>query len=151
MSDVKMVKRLLVGASVSVLASMLMSSAALAEDDAAADEGSVSIVVEDTLVDPVAEEVSITLETEVDPELGDPICIECSGEGPDVSIDPIELDGEVIAEEERQNAVPVMATTMDKGSDTAIKPREDRDTTRAARSAQSGETPRWLKKLFKIK
>lgn len=99
MSDVKMVKRFLVGASVSVLAGLLMSSAALAEDDAApvgSDEIDVSITVEDPMVDPVAVEMTMTGEDGSDPELGDPTCADCSTGGPDISIDPIEMVGEVI-------------------------------------------------------
>lgn len=112
MSDVILGKRLLTQVSVSVLAGLLMSSAVLAEDDAAAaggDGNEVSIeVIDPTAVDPLPGDETGTGETGTDSgtdsgedpgELVDPICEDCTVDGPEVVIDPIETEGPVIEED----------------------------------------------------
>jgi hypothetical protein len=176
MSEVLLVKRLLVQASVSVLAGMLMSSASTAEDDAApvgSDENEVVVEVIDPM--PVEEPVGVTGE-EVDVELGDPLCADCSTGGPDVAIDPMEMVGEEVADGGTEDGttpevsidpmemegvvvdVPVEVmqneVTMTGGPDVqrdAVKPEPRGDHGTVARATGSGQNPAWLKNLFKIK
>lgn len=117
-------KRLLQQAGIAALAGLLMSSAVMAEDMGdPPEEVEVEITVDAELGDPAE---GVTLEIEAPGGSGDPAdegvvedgevidggCIECSGgpdievtsdgsgeEGPDVFIDPIEMEGVPVGEE----------------------------------------------------
>lgn len=132
------------------------------------------VVVEVDTTEPTDEVLMVTTEAPVDEaEVVDPICAECSGE-PEISIDPIEMvgepvedgtdetsdgtvepvmaDGEVIdmPVEIMQNAVPEGRPSMPEARGDSIQSvsRGDHGEGAVVRSA-SGETPGWLKKLFK--
>lgn len=165
MSEVLLVKRLLVQASVSVLAGMLMSSAVLAEDDAASGDTDVGIEV----IDPMPIDEPIAIE-DGGVELVDPICADCGTGEPDVSIDPVELDGEDatrpdvtidpieldgevvdVPVEAMQNEVTLSGGPEVQRDAVKAEPRGDHGNNGLARSPNGGETPAWLKNLFKVK
>lgn len=103
-----LVKRLLKQASVSVLAGLLMSSAVLAEDitePVVEPEGEVSITVEDETAGPDVTLDPIEFEGEV---VYDEVCIDCSGVVEDASnlTDPPEpIDGEVLVDPKPEDMI----------------------------------------------
>ena len=200
MSDVFLVKSLLKQAGVTVLAGLLLSSAALAEDNAdpaggVGEEPTIDVVAVDGTTDPAVDDgIMVTLEAPVDEnEVVDPYCAECSGvpevmidpietvgvpvEGeetavdpaddgavddgntdvPEVTIDPSETDGEVVdvPPEVMYNMAPGGRPEMpeargDFGQPTTAANHEARgDHGDGARPVGNGQTPGWLKKLFK--
>lgn len=125
------VKRLMMQASISVFAALLLSSATMAEDntEAAGDNASVSIDVEtpDVSIDPVeietagegdqgdvgsdGREDAVTTETDVE-------CADCSG-NPDIFVDQAEMSGPVPDDVDvsLQNNLPRGSQATQRGND----------------------------------
>jgi hypothetical protein len=137
-------------------------------------------MVDDAMVDPAAVEMTMTVEDGSDPELGDPTCADCSAGGPEVAIDPVEMIGEVVEDPVQKDddttppdvtidpieldgqVVDVPVEVMQNDVPLAGGPEVQRDTVTGqatggrgegtvARSGQAGQTPAWLKNLFKTK